>query len=169
MDSFLRYMDPDVDGVVTLEELHMGMRRARMDEKTLKEEQRAGGIMLRLEAIMSGNQGSASASKDKTKGKGKGKDNPRKAAGGKGGKEGGGDDDNEGGAAVDAGVMRVRNLFDILDEDKSGEITCAELRRGLVKLTDRAAGKHTGEVLAKHRARQKRLKEDDLAERTAAR
>ena len=52
MDSFLRYMDPDVDGVVTLEELHMGMRRARMDEKTLKEEQRAGGIMLRLEAII---------------------------------------------------------------------------------------------------------------------
>ena len=118
----MRYMDPDADGQVTLDELLLGQRRAHIaDEEVLAQEQRAGEIMLRMEELM----GTKSASS----------------------------------------YMRVKDLFKKLDEDGSGEITMAELRRGLLRLGDVAKGRGAAEAKRKHAQAHKKSKETDLAER----
>jgi len=63
VDALLKYMDPNADGRLDFEEVDVGMRRAHSDPDLLLKEQRAGDIMMRLEAQMHDRNGMSSVRK----------------------------------------------------------------------------------------------------------
>jgi len=51
VDELLRYMDPDMDGRLSLDEVVLGLRRAHVSEAALAQEQQAGAILERLQKV----------------------------------------------------------------------------------------------------------------------
>merc|ERR1711871_1258138 len=111
LTNLLRYMDPNGDGDLDVQEVEDAIRRAHLDDAASAVEAEAGQIMQKLEDFMNEEH------------------------------------------------MRVIDLFNVLDEDGSGEITIYELRKGLISLAAPSAE-------ARAAAKRKRLK-DAAAQRDA--
>jgi Ca2+-binding EF-hand superfamily protein len=114
LTNLLRYMDPNGDGDLDVQEVEDAIRRAHLDDAASAVEAEAGQIMQKLEDFMNEKQ------------------------------------------------MRVIDLFMMLDEDGSGEITINELRKGLIKLAAPSAAERAA-------AKRKRLQEAAAAQESTLR